>query len=123
MAYRLLADATVVLHLAFVLFVVAGGVLAVRWPRVAWVHIPAALWGVWIEIAGWICPLTYLENWLRRRAGRADYTASFIDQYLLPVLYPPSLAREVQVGLGALLLAVNLGVYLVVLRRRVGGGR
>jgi hypothetical protein len=119
MAFRLLADATVVLHLAFVLFVVGGGVLVLRWPRIAWVHIPAAAWGAWVEFAGWVCPLTPMENWLRQRGGQATYTASFVDQYVLPVLYPPALSREIQWLLGAVVLAINAGVYVVIVRRRV----
>ena len=117
MGFRLLADATVVLHLAFVLFVVGGGLLVLRWPRVAWVHLPAAAWGAWVEFAGWICPLTPMENWLRQRGDQATYDASFVDQYVLPVLYPPALSREIQWMLGAFVLAINAGVYLVVLRR------
>ena len=119
MAYRLLADATVVLHLAFVLFVVAGGLVVVRRPRVAWVHLPAAAWGAWVEFAGWICPLTPVENWLRQQAGQAVYTVSFVDRYLLPVLYPSALTREAQWVMGGLVLAVNTVVYLVAVRRRM----
>jgi len=118
-AYRLLADATVVLHLAFVLFVVAGGLVVVRRPRVAWVHLPAAAWGAWVEFAGWICPLTPVENWLRQQAGQAVYTVSFVDRYLLPVLYPSALTREAQWVMGGLVLAVNTVVYLVAVRRRM----
>src|SRR5512134_2323086 len=118
MAFRLLADATVVLHVAFVLFVVAGGLLVLRWPRVAWAHVPAAVWGAWIEFAGWVCPLTPLENWLRRRGGGEAYSASFVEHYLLPVLYPASLSREIQWGLGGLVLLVNAVIYVVVFRRR-----
>jgi hypothetical protein len=117
--FRLLADATVFLHLAFVLFVLGGGLLVLRWPRVAWVHIPAAAWGAWVEFAGWICPLTPVENWLRHRGGQAAYAGSFVDQYLVPVLYPPALSREIQWVLGAFVVAINAGVYLFVLRRRV----
>jgi hypothetical protein len=120
MAFRLLADATVVAHLAFVLFVVAGGLLVLRWPRVAWAHVPAVAWGAWIEFAGWLCPLTPLENWLRARGGQTVYTADFIDQYVVPMLYPPGLSRDLQWLLGGLVLAVNAGVYFVVLRRHVG---
>jgi Protein of Unknown function (DUF2784) len=123
MAFRLLADATVVLHLAFVLFVIAGGFLVVRWPRVAWAHLPAAAWGAWVEFAGWICPLTPMENWLRQQAGQAVYTTSFVDRYLLPVLYPPALSREIQWALGGFVLAVNAAVYVVAVRRRVRRGR
>jgi hypothetical protein len=122
MIFRLLADATVVLHLAFVLFVVAGGLLVLRWPRVAWVHLPAAAWGAWVEFAGWICPLTPMENWLRTRGGEATYTVSFVDQYLTPILYPSSLSREIQWVLGGAVVAVNVCVYLLVLRRLRGSG-
>jgi hypothetical protein len=115
--FRLLADATVVVHLAFVLFVIGGGLLVLRWPRVAWVHLPAAAWGAWVEFAGWICPLTPLENWLRRRGGEAAYSSSFVDQYILPVLYPAALTRDTQLLLGGLVLAINAGVYLLVLNR------
>ena len=118
MIFRLLADATVVLHLAFVLFVVAGGLLVLRWHRVAWVHLPAAAWGVWVEFAGWICPLTPLENWLRLRGGQSVYTATFIDQYLVPILYPAGLSRDIQWILGAFVLTANVIVYFFVLRGR-----
>ena len=118
MVYRLFADATVVFHLAFVLFVVAGGLLVLRWPRLAWLHVPAALWGALIEFAGWICPLTPLENWLRRQGGQGVYSTSFVEQYLLPVLYPHSLTREMQWILGGFVLVINVTVYAVVLRRR-----
>ena len=120
MPHRLLADALVVVHLAFVLFVVLGGLLALRWPRAAWVHLPAAVWGAWIEWAGWICPLTPLENRLRERGGQSGYHTTFVEQYVLPILYPPGLSREVQWVLGALVVAVNVAVYLWVLRRRAG---
>jgi hypothetical protein len=116
--YRLLADATVVCHLAFVLFVVGGGLFAWRWPRLAWLHVPAAAWGAAIEFAGWICPLTPLENWLRTRGGETGYTTSFVEHYLIPVLYPASLSRDVQWLLGGLVLVVNVIVYALVVRRR-----
>ena len=118
MPYRILADATVVLHLAFVLFVVVGGVLVVRWPRVAWVHVPAAAWGAWVEFAGWICPLTPLENWLRHLGGGAAYSSTFVEHYLVPVLYPSALSRELQWGLGGFVVAINAVVYLFALRRQ-----
>lgn len=121
--FRLLADATVALHLTFVLFVVGGGLLVIWWPRLAWAHVPAAVWGAWVELSGWVCPLTPMENWLRQQAGQAVYTASFVDRYVLPILYPPALSRETQWLLGALVMGVNLGVYLVVFRRHVSGRR
>jgi Protein of Unknown function (DUF2784) len=118
MIFRLFADATVIVHLAFVAFVVCGGVLALRWPRVAWVHLPAAAWGVWVEFAGWICPLTPLENWLRLQGGAAVYSTSFVERYLVPVIYPSWLSRDVQWTLGAMVILVNAVVYAVVLRSR-----
>jgi hypothetical protein len=120
--YRLLADATVVLHLGFVLFVIGGGLLVWRYPRLAWLHVPAALWGALIEFAGWICPLTPLENWLREQGGRQAYAESFVEHYLMPVLYPQALTREVQWLLGVVVLLVNLGMY-VLIWRRWGGQR
>lgn len=116
--YRLLADATVVVHLGFVLFVVAGSLLVLRWPALAWLHVPAAIWGAWIECAGWICPLTPLENWLRRQGGQAGYSASFVDHYLLPVLYPAALTRELQWMLGGVVVMINVAAYAMILRRR-----
>jgi Protein of Unknown function (DUF2784) len=117
MAFRILADATVVLHLGFVLFVVFGGLFVARWPRVAWVHLPSVGWGAWVEFAGWVCPLTPLENWLRRQGGGPAYTASFIEHYLIPILYPSALSRELQLGLGGLVRLVNATVYLLIFHR------
>jgi uncharacterized protein DUF2784 len=118
MAFWILADATVVLHLAFVVFALLGGLLALRWPRVAWVHVPAAAWGAWVEFAGWICPLTPLENWLRRHGGEAGYPSTFVEHYLMPLLYPASLSRELQWGLGGIVLLANAAAYTLVVRRR-----
>ena len=116
--YRLLADAIVVLHIGFVVFVVLGGLLVLRRRRLAWVHLPAAAWGVWIEFTGRICPLTPLENWLRRQGGGADYSASFVEHYVIPVLYPAALTRDLQWVLGGIVIAVNAAVYGVVLLAR-----
>ena len=111
MIYRLLADALVVLHCAFVLFVVLGGLLVLwRW-RLAWLHLPAAAWGAGIELVGGICPLTPLENHLRRLGGQAGYPGGFVEHYLLPALYPDGLTPRIQIVLGLLVLAVNLGLY------------
>jgi hypothetical protein len=118
MTDRLLADATVLLHAVFVVFAVAGGLLVARWPRVAWIHLPAVAWAAWVEIAGWTCPLTPLENYFRRRAGGVEYTTSFVEHHLLPVLYPSALSRELQWLLGGLVLAINVAVYAAVARRR-----
>lgn len=115
--YSALADAVLVLHVAFVLFVVVGGLLVLRWPRVAWLHVPAAIWGVAIELGGWICPLTPLENDLRSRAGESIYHGDFVARYLVPVIYPEGLTRTVQIILGAAALILNLSIYVLVIRR------
>ena len=114
----MLADLIVVIHFAFVLFVVLGGLLVLRWPWVAYLHLPAAIWGVLIEFAGWICPLTPLENSLRVRAGGTGYKGGFIENYILPVLYPAGLTRGVQLVLGMLVLVLNLAIYGYLLRRK-----
>jgi len=118
MWYGSLADLVVVVHAAFVAFVVFGGLLVLRNPRLAWLHVPAAVWGVLIEFAGWVCPLTPLENALRLRGGEAGYGGGFIEHYLLPVLYPGGLTRGIQIVLGGLALALNLAVYTVIFARR-----
>lgn len=118
MGYRILADVVLAVHLLFIVFVALGGFLALRWPRIAVVHLPAALWGVAIELGGWICPLTPLENSLRRLGGEAGYSGGFIERYLLPLIYPSELTREIQVGLGLLVVALNVVAYGLVLRRR-----
>ncbi len=119
MAYRFLADLLVALHLAFALFVVLGGVLVLWRRRLAFLHLPVAIWGVFIELSGWVCPLTPLEVRLRILGGQAGYRGGFVEHYLLPVLYPSGLTREQQVGLGLLVGILNLGVYgLVIWRMR-----
>jgi hypothetical protein len=116
--YRSLADFVLVVHLAFVVFVVLGGFLVLRWRWVALVHVPAAIWGILIEYAGWTCPLTPLENFLRHRGGQPVYGGSFIEHYILPVLYPGALTRTTQIVLGSLALLVNLIAYGLVIARR-----
>ena len=118
MLYRGLADLTLVIHLAFVLFVILGGLMALRWPRVAWVHLPVALYGAAIEFIGFICPLTPLEVWLRRRGGEAGYEGGFIEHYITAAIYPPGLTREILIMLGIGVLAVNAAVYTIGVRRR-----
>ncbi len=118
MLYRLLADLVVGLHFAFVLFVVLGGLLALRWPRAAWFHIPTAIWGAGIEFLQGICPLTPLENHLRKLGGEAGYSGGFVEHYLLPVLYPAGLNQNIQLGIGLFVLVLNVTVYAVVWRRR-----
>jgi len=111
MLYRLLADLVVVLHLAFVLFAVLGGIGYLRWKRCVWIHIPAVLWAALILFFGWVCPLTPIENWLREKGGAIGYQSSFIDHYILPLLYPTVLTRHLQIALGLFILCFNLGIY------------
>lgn len=118
MSWRVLADLTVGLHLAFVVFVVLGGLLVLRWPKLAWAHLPVAVYGVLIEWIGWTCPLTPLENWLRQRAGGAGYSGGFVEHYILPLLYPGRLTETVQLALGGLVVLANVIIYTWVWRRR-----
>jgi Protein of Unknown function (DUF2784) len=117
MLYRWGANAIVTVHFAFVAFVVLGGLAVLRWPRAALLHLPAAAWGAFIEYSGLICPLTPLENALRERGAEAGYAGGFVEHYLLPVLYPNGLTRHVQIVLGTLVVTLNVGVYLAVVRR------
>jgi hypothetical protein len=121
MLYRVFADLVVVVHLSFVLFAVLGGFLVLRWLRCAWIHVPCVVWAALISFAGWVCPLTPLENWLLERGSAIVYRSGFIEYYVLPVLYPDAavLTRPVQIILGFLLLGLNLGIYGLVLRRIV----
>ena len=116
--FRLLADLVLIVHLAFVVFVVAGGILVLRWPAVAWAHLPAATWGVLIELFGWMCPLTGLEQALRARSGEGSYEGGFVDHYITSILYPSGLTRSTQLILGMTVLLLNLFIYTLVIRRR-----
>jgi len=118
MWFRFAADAVLIVHAAFVLFVVLGGFAVLRWPSLAWIHVPAAIWGALIEFAGWICPLTPLENSLRVRGGEGGYEGGFIDHYVTSMLYPDGLTRPMQIVLGAFVLALNAFVYARLWRRR-----
>lgn len=118
MLLRLLADLLVILHALFVLFVVAGGFLALRWRRLVWLHVPAALWGALIEFMGWVCPLTPLENQLRLSAGEAGYQGGFVEHYLIPALYPVHYTVTLRFALGAVVLALNGVAYWLYFARR-----
>ena len=123
MLSRLAGDLVVIVLFLFILFVVLGGLLVLRWPRFVYLHIPAALWGALVEIQGWICPLTPLENRLRWQAGQAGYSEGFVEHYVVPVLYPAELTVSLQLVLGTLVVLVNgfaYGVYLT--RRRASTG-
>lgn len=116
--HRVLADAVLLFHLGFILFVLFGALLAVRWRRVLWLHVPCALWGIAVELLGWICPLTPLENELRSKAGMQGYSGGFVEQYVIPVVYPADLTRLVQIAAGGLALGINVGIYAWVLKRQ-----
>jgi hypothetical protein len=111
MAYDLLADLVVLIHFLFVLFSLLGALLVMRWRKMMWLHLPAALWAAGVEFSGRICPLTPLENWLRLRAGGSGYAGGFVGHYLLPLLYPAGLTRDVQIILGAIVVGINIGIY------------
>ena len=117
--YGNLATLVVLGHFAFILFVMFGGILALRWRRAPWLHIPCFLWGGWIELSGGICPLTPLENSLRRAAGEAPYAGSFIEHYILSVMYPSALTRGIQLALAVGLVVLNAAIYAWVIRRRL----
>ena len=121
MIYLLIADIVLVVHLAFVVFVVTGGFLTWRRPWIALIHLPAALWGALVEFTGWLCPLTPLEQWLRQAGGKAGYEGDFLGRYLLPLLYPLELTREVQIGLGVIVVVVNIFAYGWMLRKKFAG--
>ena len=117
MLLRLAADAVVVVHLLFILFVLGGGLLVLRWPRLAFLHLPAAAWGVAVELLHLYCPLTPLENQLRQAAGQAGYDGGFVEHYLIPLIYPAGLTPQIQLWLGAVVLVINVPVYLWLLWR------
>jgi hypothetical protein len=116
--YQLLADLVVLVHVVFVIFVVLGGLSVARWQGLAWIHLPAVIWAAIVELFGWVCPLTPLENWLRQRGGERRYGADFIARYILPSLYPEELTREVQMVLGAFVILINLAIYIWIFRTK-----
>ena len=117
MLYQLAANAIALIHLAFIVFVIAGGFLVLRWPTLAWLHIPAAIWGSLSEFADWYCPLTTWENEMLRRAGRAGYSNGFVEHYVLALIYPTGLTRGIQIVIGVIVLIVNVAVYVRLAQR------
>ena len=117
MIYRLLADLVLLFHLAFIVFVVLGGLLVLRRPRAAWLHIPAVIWGAYIEFFDGPCPLTPMENHFRRLGGQAGYEGGFIDHYVTAIIYPEGLTRPVQIGFGVAVVVINVVAYVLVVRR------
>jgi hypothetical protein len=115
--YDFLANVIVGFHFLFILFVVFGGWLVIRYPKIAFVHLPAAFWGALVEYSGWICPLTPLENHLRNLAGETSYSGDFIQRYLIPVMYPENLTPKIQLVLGSIVVIVNVIVYMIAVRK------
>mgnify|MGYP001206507422 CR=1 FL=1 len=115
--YNLLADVIILLHFLFIVFVILGGLLVVRWPKTAFIHLPAAVWGALVELCGWICPLTPLENHFRRLAGNESYSGDFIERYLRPLIYPENLTASMQQFFGVMVIAVNIIFYSFAMRR------
>jgi len=120
MVYKLLADLLLLVHLAFIIFVIFGGFLAIKNVKWAWLHVPKAVWGGLDEFAGWICPLTHLENWLQIKGGRSGYHGDFIANYIIPIVYPANLTRQIQLVLAAVVIIFNVLVYgyVLFLRRK-----
>lgn len=111
MIFRLVADGVLLLHFAFIFFALAGGAMGLWWRWIPFVHLPAAAWGIFVEVTARICPLTYLENYLRTKAGQSGYTDTFIEHYLLDLIYPPGLTPEIQFLLAAFVFVINLAIY------------
>lgn len=121
MPYGFLTDFIIAFHLAFIVWVLFGAFLVLKWRRLAWVHVPSVLWGMSTEFFGLWCPLTPLENWLRAQSGRTGYETSFIEYHVMPIVYPAELTRELQMILGATVLVINGLVYGLILRKRAKG--
>ena len=112
MLYAFLADVSVVVHALFVLFVVFGGLAVLRWRRLLWLHLPAAIWGGMIELIDWVCPLTYLENYFRRLGGESGYRGTFIERHLEPILYPLGMTHISHIILGLSAIFINFLIYM-----------
>ena len=123
MLERIAADAVLLVHFAFVIFVVLGGALLLRWPKLAWIHLPAVIWAALVELNGWICPLTPLEVALRRASGEAGYAGDFLEHYIVALLYPERLTRGMQLGFGVAVVAINVAFYALVARRAMRSRR
>jgi hypothetical protein len=123
MLYQLLATGSVIIHFGFVGFVIAGGVFCLKKPKIAWFHLPAVIWAITIELTGKVCPLTPLENYFRLKAGSADYSTDFISHYLLPILYPEGLTRNVQYLLGLAVFLINMIIYGLLIQRVIQNDR
>lgn len=117
---ELAADFIVLLHFLFIVFVIFGGLLVLKWKWVVWLHIPAATWGALIVLIGWLCPLTPLENLLRRTEASNGYATGFIEHYLIPIIYPAGLTRDLQIAMGVAVIIINVIIYLGVYTNKRG---
>jgi len=117
----IIANAIVVIHFLFIAFVVFGGLLVIRRPKMAFLHLPAAVWGAVVEFFSWICPLTPLENHFRELAGEASYGGDFVVRYLIPVIYPETLTPSIQKVLGGLVIIINVIFYVMAIRKHRRG--
>ena len=115
--YNILADVIIGTHFLFIIFVVCGGLLVIRWPKIAFIHLPAAIWGAAVELFGWICPLTPLENHFRNLAGGDLYSGDFVEKYLIPVIYPVNLTPSIQKTLGVMVILINVIFYVIAMRK------
>jgi hypothetical protein len=116
MLYQLLASVVAIIHFGFIVFVIGGGLLLLRWPKLMWIHLPAAIWGFVIEMMGWYCPLTGIENWLLYRAGREGYSGGFVSHYIFALIYPAGLTRTLEIAIGVFVLIVNVSLYVRVFK-------
>ena len=119
MIYNILSNLVVIVHLLFIVLVCLGALLVLKWPKFVWIHIPFALWGVVVEYLNILCPLTPLENYLRNLGGTETYEADFIDQYIIPLIYPEVLTRNLQFILGSIVLVLNFGIYGYIIYRKL----
>jgi hypothetical protein len=117
MPYRILADIIVLIHLLFIVFVISGGLLGFYKKWTAWIHIPAAVWGALVELTGWFCPLTPLENRFRISGGAVGYEGSFVEQYIIPLIYPENLTRNTQIAMGISVIVINAVIYFFLIKR------
>lgn len=115
----ILADLVLIVHALFIAFVIFGGLFVLKWHKVIWIHIPCAIWGALIEFFGWICPLTYLENYILKMGNANYYESSFIQHYLLPIIYPPGLTTDIQLLLGVIVIVINLIIYCIYWRFQI----
>ncbi len=123
MSWWLLADIVTIIHFAFVLFCIFGAFFCLWRPKVSWVHVPSVIWGGLVEIMGWICPITPLENWLRQRASGSSYRGSFIDHYIVPLIYPPATSRNAHILMGIFVLVLNFILYYFIVRKFISQGK